>query len=115
MGSAVGVAMICLLVWTGSAMALSYDGTVSVEYSGTRDQSFVYQPTNPAVWQGTLHLARTLRAYHVAIRMTAGQVQTAQSGLIIALRRHDVTAADVAGVKRLLRGRGLNILNTLGR
>jgi hypothetical protein len=51
-----GVAILCLLVWAGSAMALSYDGTASVEYSGTRDQSFVYDPTNPAVWQGTLHL-----------------------------------------------------------
>jgi hypothetical protein len=36
-----GVGIICLLVWTGTAMALSYDGTVSVGYSGTRDQSFV--------------------------------------------------------------------------
>ncbi len=56
LGLALGVAMICLLVWAGSAMALSYDGTASVEYSGVRDQSFVYDPSNPAVWQGTLHL-----------------------------------------------------------
>jgi hypothetical protein len=198
MGSAVGVALICLLVWSGSAMALSYDGTVSVEYSGTRDQSFVYDPTNPAVWQGRSDppavgvtaqtpdrgfeiqssapetgqcgvmnqvakaievtisresgaqrahrtgaagrqnrklvalsksfertrglertagssLARTLRAYRVAVRMTAGQVQTAESGLLGALRRHNVTAADVAVVKRALLGRELDVLNTLGR
>jgi hypothetical protein len=51
-----GVAIVCLLAWAGPALALSYDGKVSVEYSGTRDQSFVYDPTNPAVWQGTLHL-----------------------------------------------------------
>jgi hypothetical protein len=51
-----GVVIVCLLAWAGPAMALSYDGMVSVEFSGTRDQSFVYQPTNPAVWQGTLHL-----------------------------------------------------------
>jgi len=51
-----GVAIICLLAWAGPAMALSYDGMVSVELSGSRDQSFVYDPTNPAVWQGTLHL-----------------------------------------------------------
>jgi hypothetical protein len=56
LGPAFGVVIICMLAWTASAMALSYDGTVSVEYSGTTDQSFVYQPTNPAVWQGTLHL-----------------------------------------------------------
>lgn len=46
--------------------------------------------------------------------MTAAQVQTAGSGLLVALRRHKVTAADVAVVKRVLRGRALNILNTLG-
>jgi hypothetical protein len=50
------VVIICMLAWAAPAMALSYDGTVSVEYSGTKDQSFVYQPTNPSVWQGTLHM-----------------------------------------------------------
>jgi hypothetical protein len=56
LGSGFVVLIICMFAWTGSAMALSYDGTVSVEYSGTKDQSFVYQPTNPSVWQGTLHM-----------------------------------------------------------
>jgi hypothetical protein len=56
LGSMLGVAVICLLACAGPAVALSYDGMVSVELSGARDQSFVYDPTNPAVWQGTLHL-----------------------------------------------------------
>lgn len=39
------------------AAALSNDGTVSIEYSGKYSQSFVYQPSNPAVWQGAMQFS----------------------------------------------------------
>ena len=37
--------------------ALSHDGTISVEYSGKYSQAFVYQQSNPAVWQGALQFS----------------------------------------------------------
>jgi hypothetical protein len=34
---------------------LTDDGTLVVEYSGTDDQGFVDQPSDPALWQATMH------------------------------------------------------------
>jgi hypothetical protein len=33
------------------------DGWVTVEYKGTVDETFIYQPSDPSVWQSTLHFA----------------------------------------------------------
>jgi hypothetical protein len=33
------------------------DGWVTVEYKGTVDENFIYQPSDPSVWQSTLHFA----------------------------------------------------------
>ena len=33
------------------------DGWVTVEYKGTVDETFIYQPSDPAAWQSTLHFA----------------------------------------------------------
>ena len=51
----VGVIAVAVL-WAASPAraALSHDGSVTVEYSGTFAQSFVYQRANPAVWQGSM-------------------------------------------------------------
>ncbi|WCB93074.1 hypothetical protein DSM104299_01776 [Baekduia alba] len=49
--SALAVALTCAL-----APAVAHaDGWVTVEYKGTLDESFVYQPSDPSVWQATLH------------------------------------------------------------
>lgn len=33
------------------------DGWVTVEYKGTVDETFIYQPSDPSAWQSTLHFA----------------------------------------------------------
>jgi hypothetical protein len=53
--AAVTVALVLQMACATAASALSNDGTVTVEWSGTVDQSFVYQPENPSTWQGTNH------------------------------------------------------------
>jgi hypothetical protein len=55
-GPAALVPLLACLVWAGTASALSIDGTATVDYSGHRTQTFVYQPTDPPVWQGTLDM-----------------------------------------------------------
>jgi hypothetical protein len=47
------VTLLGALLWAASAQGLSNDGTATAEYSGTINESFVYQPAEPAVWQGT--------------------------------------------------------------
>jgi hypothetical protein len=37
------------------------DGWVTVEYKGTVDETFIYQPSDPSVWQSTLHFAWAAR------------------------------------------------------
>ena len=48
-------ALLVLLVLGLAPAAARADGWVTVRYTGTFDQSFVYQPSNPSVWQATLH------------------------------------------------------------
>ena len=45
-----------LLVASPAHAALSNDGTATVEYSGNFAQSFVYQQSDPAVWQESMHV-----------------------------------------------------------
>ncbi len=50
------------------------DGWVTVRYTGTFDQSFVYQPSNPSVWQSTLHFTWDEReVFHLT---TPGRVRS---------------------------------------
>jgi hypothetical protein len=51
---AAGVMML-LLGASSARAALSNDGTVTVEYSGNFTQSFIDQPSDPAVGQGSMH------------------------------------------------------------
>jgi hypothetical protein len=55
-GPAALVPLLACLVWACTASALSIDGTATVDYSGHLTQTFVYQPTDPSVWQGTLDM-----------------------------------------------------------
>jgi hypothetical protein len=55
-GPAALVPLLACLVWAGTASALSNDGTATADYSGHLTQKFVYQPTDPSVWQGTLDM-----------------------------------------------------------
>ncbi len=48
-------ALLVALVLGLTPAAARADGWVTVRYTGTFDQSFVYQPSNPSVWQSTLH------------------------------------------------------------
>ncbi len=48
------------------------DGWVTVRYNGTLDETFVYQPSSPAVWQSTLHFTWDAReVFHLT---TPGKV-----------------------------------------
>ncbi len=49
-----GVLLVSLLTALVPAAAHA-DGWVTVHYSGTQDESFIYQPKDPAVWQESLH------------------------------------------------------------
>ncbi len=89
-GSALGVATCCLLTWAGSAAALSYDGTVSAEYSGTIDQSFVLNPSQPAVRQGSLH-------FTFDEKITAALYGRAQNNQTVKVVRRSLT---ISGISR---------------
>ncbi len=66
------------LVWATSASALSNDGTVTVEWSGTVDQSFVYQPEDPSVWQGKMHFEWDARETYALSGREEGQPTATQ-------------------------------------
>ena len=54
------VARVVLLVSLLAALAPAAaraDGWVTVHYTGTVDEAFIYQPKDPAVWQESLHFA----------------------------------------------------------
>jgi hypothetical protein len=53
---AVSALTVVLVVALAPAVAHA-DGWVTVEYKGTVDETFIYQPTDPSVWQSTLHFA----------------------------------------------------------
>jgi hypothetical protein len=50
-------ALLALALTLAFAAAAHADGWVTVRYTGTYDQSFVYQLANPSVWQSTMHFA----------------------------------------------------------
>jgi hypothetical protein len=53
---AVSALVAALALALAPAMAHA-DGWVTVEYTGTVDETFIYQPSDPSVWQSTLHFA----------------------------------------------------------
>lgn len=45
-------------LFLGLAPAAAHaDGWATIEYKGTVDETFIYQPSDPSVWQSTLHFA----------------------------------------------------------
>lgn len=77
-----GAILICLLLALAPAAARA-DGWVTVRYTGTVDEAFVYQPKDPAVWQESLHFAWDERqVFHLTTphKVTAERPQVSVSG-----------------------------------
>jgi hypothetical protein len=54
---AIGALLALTLTLAFAPAAAHADGWVTVRYTGTYDQSFVYELDNPSVWQSTMHFA----------------------------------------------------------
>ncbi|WP_027006478.1 hypothetical protein [Conexibacter woesei] len=77
------ISALAAALFLGLAPAAAHaDGWATIEYKGTVDETFIYQPSDPSVWQSTLHFAWDERE---VFHLTGTDTSTPVGGLHLAI------------------------------